>query len=760
MKIKEIKIVNQDQSTEVADIGAEAVNVDYNDTTVKDELDKLNVTDNSLINKQTNQGNILTNLQSQVSSLASGGPAGVYATVAALTSADPDHSKIYLVSENGHWYYYNDGWQDGGIYQSSVNPIDVTIQPKNSNYLKNVWKKGYYINNLGEITPYSNYPENIGYCEINIEENYDNIITNAITGANGYIAFYDEEDNVLSCNNYNNKDTKTISIPITAIYVRISNVFVDSNPNRCEANPIIKINNGLFTFELNTYNDISDILNNMSNNENYLKKDWIKGYYINDNGVITQYVSENAGYLELNKKVNWKQIITNAVSGIAGRIGFYDSSNNIIELLRYNEIGLKKFIIPENTEIIRITNIFAGTNIKEENPYMIINNGLFTFEINTTNAISELNEKMPNLNTDYIIDENELSYPLEWIPNAYVNTDGEIVSRVGRDAQYCELTLLPTYKKLIINFVTGVAGAYAFYDNAGNCLTAVQKNNTDIISINIPNNATLFRSTNIFDASIKQTNPQLYIKDKFFTQQLKYDTYTDKFEKNIKQFLKGKKLSILGDSISTYSGKIPSGANSQYPFADVQSFDQHWVGQLLNRTGLVLEQLNSYGGSRVSNTGSIKPFVNSDRINGLGNPDIIIVFGGTNDIYQNATDVGTIPDIYDTSVDSYNLSHFKSAYLYLLTKIKERYPNAIVYCCSILDYTRDVTSFYFKNSHGLSKQIINETIKECSDIANCRFIDLFKCGINYFNYANYSTDRLHPNYAGMTLIADYIYKNL
>ena len=71
MKIKEIKIVNQDGSTEIADIGADAQNVDYNNTTVKAELDKLNTVDNSLINTQISQGNTLTNLQSQVSSLAS-----------------------------------------------------------------------------------------------------------------------------------------------------------------------------------------------------------------------------------------------------------------------------------------------------------------------------------------------------------------------------------------------------------------------------------------------------------------------------------------------------------------------------------------------------------------------------------------------------------------------------------------------------------------------------------------------------------------
>lgn len=57
MKIKQLKIINQDESTEIADIGADSINVDYNDTTVKAELDKLN-NDND-----TNKTNI-TNLQS------------------------------------------------------------------------------------------------------------------------------------------------------------------------------------------------------------------------------------------------------------------------------------------------------------------------------------------------------------------------------------------------------------------------------------------------------------------------------------------------------------------------------------------------------------------------------------------------------------------------------------------------------------------------------------------------------------------------
>ena len=61
-----------------------------------------------------------SNLQTQINSLGSGRPAGVYATVEALTTADPDHSRIYVVSSDGHWYYYaNNQWNDGGQYQAT-----------------------------------------------------------------------------------------------------------------------------------------------------------------------------------------------------------------------------------------------------------------------------------------------------------------------------------------------------------------------------------------------------------------------------------------------------------------------------------------------------------------------------------------------------------------------------------------------------------------------------------------------------------------
>lgn len=75
---------------------------------------------NSLFYDINNQ--ILT-LQGEIQSVASGSPAGVYATKSDLETADPDHSKIYVVNADGNWYYYNtttNEWTAGGVYQSTV----------------------------------------------------------------------------------------------------------------------------------------------------------------------------------------------------------------------------------------------------------------------------------------------------------------------------------------------------------------------------------------------------------------------------------------------------------------------------------------------------------------------------------------------------------------------------------------------------------------------------------------------------------------
>ncbi len=50
------------------------------------------------------------------------GPKGVYATLTALQNAFPTGTDgTYVVSENGHWYYWNgSAWTDGGVYLSDL----------------------------------------------------------------------------------------------------------------------------------------------------------------------------------------------------------------------------------------------------------------------------------------------------------------------------------------------------------------------------------------------------------------------------------------------------------------------------------------------------------------------------------------------------------------------------------------------------------------------------------------------------------------
>lgn len=84
------------------------------------------------------QNDQILSINNKVNAVASGSPAGVYATLSALQTADPDHSKIYLVSGTGHWYYYtNSTWTDGGVYQSSLDTTELNILQNDVTGIKN-----------------------------------------------------------------------------------------------------------------------------------------------------------------------------------------------------------------------------------------------------------------------------------------------------------------------------------------------------------------------------------------------------------------------------------------------------------------------------------------------------------------------------------------------------------------------------------------------------------------------------------------------
>ncbi len=74
----------------------------------------------------------------ELEKVASGSPAGVYANLSELQSAeDVDKTRIYLTLDNGNWNYWNGKlWVSGGLYQA-VTVKDNTVTPKKTTYLKN-----------------------------------------------------------------------------------------------------------------------------------------------------------------------------------------------------------------------------------------------------------------------------------------------------------------------------------------------------------------------------------------------------------------------------------------------------------------------------------------------------------------------------------------------------------------------------------------------------------------------------------------------
>lgn len=120
---------------------------------------------NEIINGQNSRIDTISNI---VQSVSSGSPSGVYPTVSDLTTDDPDHSKIYVVTADGNWYYYNSStstWTSGGVYQSSeIGDNTINKYMLDTNLQDAVFENMGYENLAkinGEITNFSTNNSNI-----------------------------------------------------------------------------------------------------------------------------------------------------------------------------------------------------------------------------------------------------------------------------------------------------------------------------------------------------------------------------------------------------------------------------------------------------------------------------------------------------------------------------------------------------------------------------------------------------------------------
>ena len=152
-------------------------------------------------------------------------------------------------------------------------------------------------------------------------------------------------------------------------------------------------------------------------------------------------------------------------------------------------------------------------------------------------------------------------------------------------------------------------------------------------------------------------------------------------------------VSILGDSYSTFQYFLRPDTNEVWYWkgerdirrTDVQKVTQTWWHQLISQMGYRLCVNNSYSGATISSTGycpegsaehadyAPRSFVT--RAPNLGCPDILFIFGATNDSWAGSP-IGEYKYADWTTDD---LKSFRPAMACLLQRISEYYPNVKVY---------------------------------------------------------------------------------
>lgn len=138
---------------------------------------------------------------------------------------------------------------------------------------------------------------------------------------------------------------------------------------------------------------------------------------------------------------------------------------------------------------------------------------------------------------------------------------------------------------------------------------------------------------------------------------------------------KGIKVSILGDSYSTFQDYLYPNTNPAYypnQITEVTEVTQTWWYKFITQNQLNLECNNSYSGSTIARKPSAKRSSYVERYPELGNPDLIFVFGGTNDNWQSIP----IGDYQYKDWKEDDLLYFRPAFAYLLYQLQQTYPNA------------------------------------------------------------------------------------
>ncbi len=204
-----------------------------------------------------------------------------------------------------------------------------------------------------------------------------------------------------------------------------------------------------------------------------------------------------------------------------------------------------------------------------------------------------------------------------------------------------------------------------------------------------------------------------------------------------------KQISILGDSISTLEGFQPQGYPVYYEGeiqekTGIRKREDTWWGQVISHFGADLLINNSYAGRTVVPGAGLEEEPQGGRFRWDLHmeelmPQGIMIYLGINDWMRG------VP-----------VSQFRRAYGDLLEQLRCRYPEAVLWCCTLCETRMSAApQFVFPKAFGgIALSEYNDAICQAAGEKGALCLDLHSQNTPYD-----SLDGLHPNLQGMRTLA-------
>lgn len=253
------------------------------------------------------------------------------------------------------------------------------------------------------------------------------------------------------------------------------------------------------------------------------------------------------------------------------------------------------------------------------------------------------------------------------------------------------------------------------------------------------------------------------------------------------------RVSLIGDSISTFKGWGPNGYRYYYPISGnptvISAAQTYWYKLIYKyMSNATLEKNIAWTGTVVARStdanylatdhGAGHCFVERFRDDGMGNPDVILLHGGTNDVGNRGKSIAIHPNYPTYGHADYSKSmcptDAEMAAVFATADAVTSWEGLLLLndTSFVEAYVKLLSMMHCKHPNAKVVMIIGDWIHEGTRQAIHKIADHYgtkwgyKC-VDLQNISPYGTDEVipkeagcHPNEAGFEVIANYIYQQV